>query len=87
MAYNGYMSYNWDSKKNEELKREGRPSFEEALEALANNGALVDDKNPGHPGQRIYVVLIRDYPYVIPYEIRGDVRWLITVFPSRKFKR
>ncbi len=34
-----------------------------------------------------YVTLIRDYPYVIPYEIRGDVRWLITVFPSRKFKR
>lgn len=81
------MIYDWDSKKNAELKDEGRPSFEEALKAMAQNGALVDDENPVHPGQRIYVVMIRDYPHVIPYEIRGDVYWLITVFPSRKFKR
>lgn len=81
------MRYGWDDKKNEELKGEGRPSFEEALDAMAQNGALVDDENPGYPGQRIYVVMIRDYPHVIPYEVRGEVLWLITVFPSRKFKR
>lgn len=81
------MTYGWDDKKNEELKTEGRPSFEEALEELTQNGALINDENPGRPGQRIYVVMIRNYPHVIPYEVRGKVFWLITIFPSRKFKR
>ena len=80
------MTFGWDPKKNNELKAEGRPNFEEAVAAI-KQGVLRDDMNPVHLGQRIFVVNIDNYPHVIPYEVRGDVYWLITVYPARKHKR
>jgi uncharacterized DUF497 family protein len=81
------MKFHWDKKKNIELAKRGRPSFEDAVKALAQNALLIDDENPVHPNQRIFVVEIDNYPHVIPYEMRGDICWLITVFPARKYKR
>ena len=80
------MLFAWDPKKNEELKLEGRPTFEGAVEAI-KRGVLKDDVNPGHAGQWVFVVMINDYPHAVPYEIRGDIIWLITVYPARKHKR
>lgn len=80
------MLFAWDPKKNEELKSEGRPTFEDAVEAI-KHGPLNDDENPVHAGQRLFVVQINDYPHVVPYESRGDILWLITVYPARKYKR
>jgi hypothetical protein len=80
------MRFSWDVKKNLELQSEGRPSFEEVVEAIADSGVLADGPNPVHKGQRIFVVSVRDYPHVVPYEKRGEVLWLITVFPSRRYK-
>jgi hypothetical protein len=80
------MLFAWDPKKNEELKAEGRPTFEDAVEAIKLD-VLKDDENPAHIGQRLFVVLINDYPHAVPYEVRGDINWLITVYPARKFKR
>ena len=81
------MKFHWDNKKNGELIKKGRLSFVDAVNALAQNIVLVDDINPVHPNQRIFVVEIDNYPHVIPYEMRGEVCWLITVFPARKYKR
>lgn len=81
------MKFRWDNKKNAELIKKGRPSFDDAVNALAHNTILIDDINPIHKGQRIFVVEINDYPHVIPYEERNDFCWLITVFPARKYKR
>ncbi len=80
------MVFAWDPKKNEELKSEGRPTFEDAVRAIEKN-LLREDENAVHPGQRIFVVEIANYPHAVPYEIRGEVFWLITVYPARKFKR
>ncbi len=80
------MLFAWDPKKNEELKCEGRPTFEDAVEAI-KQGTLRDDENPVHAGQRLFVVMINDYPHAVPYEIRSDLFWLITVYPARKHKR
>ncbi len=80
------MRFGWDSRKNAELKSEGRPSFEDAVKAIAK-GVLRDDENSVHPGQRIFVVNIGGYPHGVPYEVRGDILWLITVYPARKYKR
>ena len=69
-----------------ELKSKGRPSFEEAVAAISESGVLHDGPNPVHANQRIFVVDIKKYPHLIPYERRGEIYWLITVFPSRKYK-
>lgn len=77
------MRFAWDFRKNEELIMRGRPSFEDALEAFADGHLLLEGENPGYQEQRIFVVNIKGYPHVIPYEIRAGVFWLITVFPAR----
>ncbi len=76
----------WDPKKNEELKFEGRPTFEAAVESI-RRGVLKDGENPIHAGQRLFVVMINNYPHAVPYEVRGNIIWLITVYPTRKHKR
>ncbi len=58
-----------------------------AVRALENNPLLLNDVNPVHSDQRIYVVEINGYPHAAPYEIRADVHWLITVYSARKYKR
>lgn len=80
------MRFAWDHRKNDELERRGRPSFEDVLEALSIGGLLLEGENPTHQGQRLMIVRINDYPHVVPYEIRMGVFWLITVFPARKYK-
>ena len=76
----------WDEKKNAELQSRDRPSFEEVLEAIAEFGVLHEGPNPIHKKQRIFVVNIRNYPHIVPHEVRGNTLWLIAVFPSRKYK-
>ena len=80
------MVFAWDPQKNEELEREGRPNFEKAIESIKKK-VLREEENSGHPGQRLFVVMINGYPHAIPYEIRGNIIWLITVYPARKYKR
>ena len=77
------MLFVWDPKKNEQLKSKGRPTFEDAVEAI-KRGALKDNENPVHAGQRLFVVMINDYPHAVPYEIRGDIIWLITLLSRKK---
>ena len=79
------MKYRWDDNKNEELKSEGRPSFEDAVEAINTTGLVSNDKNPVHASQRLFVVMINNYPHAVPYEIRGDVIWLNSL-PCKKIQ-
>jgi hypothetical protein len=48
-------------------------------------GRILDDlPNPTREGQRIFLLDINDYAYVVPYITEGDVIFLKTMFPSRK---
>lgn len=80
------MILKWDEKKNKELQKEGRPSFEEAVIEIINNRIISTDENRKYPGQQIFLIVLQGYPHLVPFEIRGDVIWLITIFPSRKHK-
>lgn len=80
------MKFGWDTKKDQELISEGRPSFQQAVEVILEKGVLKEGDNPNYPGQRIFVVMIDGYPHVIPYEVRGEIIWLITLYPNRKYK-
>jgi len=72
----------WDNAKNEELKSEGRASFDELVQAIAE-GQLVDDTpNKNYPQQRFMWVLLNSKIHLIAYEDRGDHLWLATAFPS-----
>jgi hypothetical protein len=48
-------------------------------------GRILDDlPNPTREGQRIFVLEIKEYAYVVPYVTQGEVIFLKTMFPSRK---
>jgi len=78
---------NWSSEKNQELIADRGVSFEDVVFYL-QQGALIDDiEHPNsskYPNQRIFVLNIDDYVYLVPYvEDRNEI-YLKTVIPSRK---
>ena len=83
----------WDEYKNEILKRDqtrGYVSFEDVVFHIGQ-GDLLDVVNhhnqDRYPGQRIFVVRIGDYAYMIPFEETEFGIMLKTVYPSRKATR
>jgi uncharacterized DUF497 family protein len=82
--------FNWSDEKNRALIAERGVSFEEAVFYL-QSGGLLDDlvhHNPGsYPGQRIFVVAIRDYVFLVPYVEDDEQVFLKTIIPSRKFTK
>ena len=61
---------NWNSTKNQQLISERGVSFEDIVFYL-QKGALLDDlEHPNcnkHPNQRVFVINIDDYAYLVPY--------------------
>jgi hypothetical protein len=78
----------WDELKNAKLKAEREVCFEDVLTAI-NEGNLLDDiphpNQKQYKGQRVFIVEINNYVFVVPY-IEDDERYFLkTVYPSRKF--
>ncbi|MBF0486115.1 MAG: BrnT family toxin [Candidatus Omnitrophica bacterium] len=79
--------YDWDEVKNESLKRERNISFEEVVFWIENDGLLVIEDHPNplrYPGQRVYIINIEGYVYLVPFVEEEGVVFLKTVIPSRK---
>ena len=80
----------WDVKKNERLKAERGITFEEVVSGIERGGVLDIMEHPNqdrYGGQRLFVLDIRDYAYLVPFiETEGEVI-LKTAIPSRKATR
>ena len=80
----------WDEDKNKWLKLERGVSFEQVVFGI-ENGKLLDiirHPNPNkYRGQRVYVIQIESYVYMVPYVESDDVIFLKTIFPSRKYTK
>ena len=81
---------NWSTEKNIRLKAERGVSFEEVVSSMSNGGLLVVLDHPNtdqYPNQRMFVVRIRGYAYLVPFvETKHEV-FLKTIIPSRKATR
>ncbi len=80
-------TYSWSSDKNEALKRERNISFEEIVLniQLGNEIDIYDHPNKvRYPNQKISVVVIEDYAYLVPYVEEKNEIFLKTIIPSRK---
>ena len=79
--------YSWSSGKNELLQKERGISFEEIVLniQLGNEAAIYDHPNSKkYPNQKISVVLVEEYAYLVPYVEDKDQIFLKTIIPSRK---
>lgn len=82
--------YNWNSDKNQELILGRNISFEEAVFYIEHGGLLDDIVHPNaveYPNQRIFIIRIEDYVYLVPYIEGEDEIFLKTIIPSRKFTK
>ena len=79
--------FTWDSAKNEKLGSERGISFEEIVYHIERGDLLDILENPNqrrYAGQRVFVVNVEDYAYLVPFtESETDV-FLKTIIPSRK---
>jgi hypothetical protein len=79
----------WSFAKNAQLKRERGLCFEDVEHALSTDGFVDDLPHPNtqkYPNQRLLIVLIDEYPCVVPYVKDGDKLFLKTIYPNRKLK-
>ena len=77
----------WDEDKNNRLKETRNISFEEIVLSLSNNKLLEVVEHPNkqkYPGQRIFIVEVRDYAYVVPFVEDEEKYFLKTIYPSRE---
>jgi uncharacterized DUF497 family protein len=84
-----YIRFN--EEKNQILKATRGIDFEQVIDLIAK-GKLLDDKqhpDSNKPHQRIYIIQVDTYAYVIPYVINTDREeiFLKTVYPSRKYTK
>jgi uncharacterized DUF497 family protein len=82
--------FRWNHDKNEQLKAERDISFEEIVLAIEADGLLdvLRHSNPGkYPKQRVLVVAVEEYAYLVPFVEEADYYFLKTIIPSRKATR
>jgi uncharacterized DUF497 family protein len=80
----------WNAEKGLSLKAERGVSFEEILSAISQGGLLSVMDHPNrakYRHQRVLVVRIRDYAYLVPYVESEKEFFLKTIMPSRKATR
>jgi len=77
----------WNLTKNEILKAERGVSFEGVIEAIIEGYLLDVLEHPNqakYDRQRIFIVLIEDYVYLVPF-VEDELKiFLKTIIPSRK---
>ena len=82
--------FSWSPEKNEQLMRERGISFEEIVFHIERGDVLDILEHPNrrrYPGQRIFVVEVEGYAYVVPFEESDTEVILKTIIPSRKATR
>ena len=79
--------FDWNTKKNEQLKEERGIGFEEIVIAI-NEGDILDilfhPEQKKYPNQKIFIIQINQYTYLVPFVEDGEKIFLKTIFPSRK---
>ena len=91
MCYNRIVKYfSWSPEKNQQLIAERGISFEEIVFHIEQGHVLDLVQHPNqekYPGQRMFVVDVGGYAYVVPFVEDEREVFLKTIIPSRKATR
>ena len=75
--------FDWDERKNEILRRERGIGFEDVVVAINEGRLLVTMGHSKRPNQKIYVINVDNYAYMVPFVEDKDKHFLKTIYPSR----
>lgn len=84
------MAFRWDPQKNALLVRERGLSFEQIVLAVEGGDLLqvIAHPNPArYPNQKVMVVAMDGYAFLVPFVQEEDGYLLKTIIPSRKATR
>jgi hypothetical protein len=78
---------NWNTEKSVALKTSRGICFEDVV-FFIERGEILDDyihpNQKAYPGQRIMVIGVANYAYLVPYAENEEELFLKTIIPSRK---
>ncbi len=80
-------AFDWDDEKHAFLERTRDVSLEDVLFHIQNGDVLDILRYPNesrYPNQRIIVLNVEGYVYLVPYVKQEGTRFLKTIIPSRK---
>jgi len=82
--------FNWNKDKNQQLQEQRGITFEEIAQAIEQGNLLdvIKHYNPDkYPNQKILIVKIDDYVYLVPF-VENDLEiFLKSIIPSRKMTK
>ena len=83
--------FDWNTEKNQRLVEQRGISFERIVSAIEQGGLVDVLEHPNqarYRGQKIYVVDIEHYLYLVPFVTGADgTRFLKTIIPGRRATR
>jgi hypothetical protein len=82
--------FDWDEVKNSLLRETPKVCFEEIVVAIEIGGLLSLVEHPNqrkYPGQKMFIVALNEYVYLVPFSEEPIFYFLKTIIPSRKATR
>lgn len=82
--------FRWNVDKNSQLQQERQINFETIVSAITGGKLLDTIEHPNqerYPNQRIYIVEIDRYVYLVPFVEDDSEFFLKTIIPSRKMTK
>ena len=79
--------FKWNAEKNELLARERGITFEEIVKHIELGAKIIETDHPNkekYPNQKILIVDVAGYAYLVPCVIEKNEYFLKTIIPSRK---
>ena len=79
--------FSWNIDKNEQLKKERNITFEEVVFHIQQERILDIIEHPNqekYANQKMFILNIDDYAYLVPFVELADEVFLKTIIPSRK---
>ena len=91
MPYTTCMEiFSWNTEENEILARERGITFEEIVQRIESGAKVIETDYPNKkkcPNQRILIVYVDGYAYLVPCVMDKNEYFLKTIIPSRKATR
>jgi len=78
--------FDWNESKNIILQKLRNISFEDVVAAIRNEKLIDVIAHPNkekYPNQKMFIVEMKDYVYIVPFVEDDDKIFLKTIYPSR----
>jgi len=91
MSYNLKMKiFKWNPEKNEKLLTERGITFDEIVQKIESGAKVFETEHPNRKkylNQKIMIVDVDGYAFLVPYVIDNNEYFLKTIIPGRKATR